>query len=96
MPNTDESQRKAATVVGVAYLAAIAPALFAEFYVANALIADAAADTAQNIITHERLFRLGIASNVLVFAIDVVLIAALYVVLKPVNRNAAWSPRSGG
>lgn len=89
VPNIDESQRKAARVVGVAYLLAIAPALFAEFYVANELIADAAAETAKNILAHERLFRLGIASNVLMFAIEVVLIASLYVVLKPINRNAA-------
>jgi hypothetical protein len=86
----DESQRKAATVVGVAYLFALAPAVFAEFYVRSHLIAfDNAAQTAQNIVAHERLFRLGIASNLTVFAADVVLIVALYIVLQPVNRGLA-------
>src|SRR6202035_2966483 len=86
----DESQRKAATVVGFSYLFALPPAIFAEFYVRTRLIAfDNAAQTAQNIMAHERLFRLGTASNLTVFALDVVLIIALYVVLTPVNRRLA-------
>src|SRR5207237_6512752 len=48
-----------------------------------------AADTARNIVAHERLFRLGTASNLTAFAIDIILITALYVVLKPINRNLA-------
>src|SRR5713101_1992389 len=74
----DESQRRAARVVGLAYLLAIPPALFAE-----------AVAAAPNLTAHERLFRLGTASNLAAFALDVVLITALYVVLKPVNRNLA-------
>jgi hypothetical protein len=86
----DESQRKAATVVGLSYLFALPPAIFAEFYVRAHLIAfDNAAQTARNIVAHERLFRLGTASNLTVFALDVVLIMALYVVLMPVNRSLA-------
>jgi hypothetical protein len=86
----DESQRKAARVVGFSYLFALPPAIFAEFYVRGHLIASGnVAQTAQNIMAHERLFRLGTASNLTVFAIDVVLIMALYVVLMPVNRSLA-------
>jgi Domain of unknown function (DUF4386) len=86
----DQSQRKAATVVGLSYLFALPPAIFAEFYVRTQLIAfDNVAQTARNIMAHERLFRLGIASNLTVFAVDVVLIMALYVVLMPVNRSLA-------
>jgi hypothetical protein len=86
----DESQRKAARIVGLSYLLALPPAVFAEFYVRSKLVAfDNAAQTAQNIIAHERLFRLGTASNFTVFAIDAVLIVALYVVLMPVNRTLA-------
>ncbi len=51
----DESQRKAATVVGLSYLLALPPAIFAEFYVRTQLIAfDNAAQTARNIMAHER------------------------------------------
>ncbi len=86
----DESQRKAATVVGFSYLLALPPAIFAEFYVRSHLIAFGnVAQTAQNIMTHGRLFRLGIASNLMVFAVDVVLIMALCEVLMPVNRSLA-------
>ena len=89
-PIPDDSQRKAAKVVGLSYLLALVPAIFAEFYVSDRLIAyDNAAETAGNIMANERLFRLGIAANLLVFAIDVVLITALYVVLERVNRNLA-------
>jgi len=86
----DESQTKAAKVVGLVYLLALVPAVFAEFYVSPQLIVHAdAAQTALNIMAHERLFRLGIASNLTVFAMDIVLITALYVILRPVNRNLA-------
>ena len=87
---TDESQRKAAIVVGFAYLFALAPAIFAEFYVrAQLVVSDNTPQTARNIVAHERLFRLGIASNLTVFALDVVLITALYIVLEPVHRRLA-------
>jgi len=86
----DESQRKAARVVGFSYLIALPPAIFAEFYVRAQLIASGnVAQTARNIMAHERLFRLGTASNLTVFAVDVVLIIALYVVLTPVHRTLA-------
>ena len=86
----DETQRKAARIVGATYLCALAPAVFAEFYVRGRLVVSGnAAQTALNIVAHERLFRLGIASNLAVFAIDVGLIAALYVVVNPINRSLA-------
>jgi hypothetical protein len=86
----DASQRKAAKVVGFTYLFVLFPAVFAEFYVRGQLLVfDNAAQTALNIVAHERLFRLGIASNLIAFALDIVLITALYVVLKPVNRSLA-------
>jgi len=83
-------QRRWARVVGFSYVFALLPAIFAEFYVSGRLfVSDNAIATAQNIIAHERLFRLGIASNLLVFATDVLLVTALYVVLKRVNRRLA-------
>jgi hypothetical protein len=86
----DESQRKAARLVGFAYLTALPPAIFAEFYVRTRLVAfDNATQTARNIMAHERLFRLGTAANLTVFALDAVLIISLYVVLMPVNRSLA-------
>jgi hypothetical protein len=86
----DESQRKAARVVGFAYLFAMATAIFAEAYVRGSLIvADNAVATAQNIMAHKLLFRLGIVSELVTFATDVTLITALYVILAPINRHLA-------
>ena len=78
MTDPDEIQRRWARVVGVSYVFALAPAVFAEFYVKGRLVSDNAIVTAQNIIAPERVYRLGIASNLLVFATDVVLVTALY------------------
>ncbi len=90
MTEPDAIQRRWARVVGFSYVFALVPSIFAEFYVSGRLIvSDNAIATAQNIIAHERLFRLGIASNLLVFATDVVLVTALYIVLERVNRRLA-------
>jgi hypothetical protein len=40
-------------------------------------------------MANERLYRIGIANNITTFAIDLVLIWALYVLLRPVSRNLA-------
>lgn len=85
----DDSQRKAARVVGLSYLLALPPALFAGFYVFGRLVARNPAETVQNVMAHESLFRLGIASNLISFLVDVALIAALYAALAPVHRALA-------
>jgi Domain of unknown function (DUF4386) len=85
-----QSQRTAAKAVGFVYLLAIVLSLFAGAYVnASLFVYDNAAETARNIMAHEQLFRLGIASDLISFAADVVLLTALYVVLEPVNRPLA-------
>lgn len=86
------SQSNAARLAGLLYLIAMATGLFAEFYVhfpSTLIVSGDAAKTASNIMANERLYRIGIANNIVTFAIDVVLIWALYVLLKPVNRNLA-------
>ena len=84
-----ESQRKAARVVGAVYLFDFV-AVFDQFYVRDRLIVDNnAVETARNIIAHERLFRLGIAVDLVEMAALVVLATALYVTLKTVNQNLA-------
>jgi hypothetical protein len=86
----EDTQRSAARVVGASYLLAIPPALFSGIYVASQLITGKdAAQSAQWITSHERLFRLGIASDLIAFTIDIALIAALYLVLKSVSRGLA-------
>ena len=84
------TQRRAAKIVGATYLCALPPAIFAEFYVLGQLLVSGdATATATNILAHERLFRLAIASNLTVFSLDVILFIALYIVLEPVDRIVA-------
>jgi hypothetical protein len=86
------SQAKAARIAGLLYLVAMATGLFAEFYVrfpSTLIVSGDAAKTASNILANEQLYQIGIANNLITFAIDVVLIWALYVLLRPVNRNLA-------
>jgi len=91
-PTTITSQYKAARLAGLLYLIAMATGLFAEFYIrfpSTLVVSGDVAKTASNIMANERLYRMGIANNIITFAIDVVLIWALYVLLRPVNRNLA-------
>jgi hypothetical protein len=86
----DATQQRAARVAGFLYLAIMAIANFGQVYVPSKLfVPNDAAKTALNIMATERLFRLGIASDLLTWAGDIVLIVALYVILKSVNRNLA-------
>src|SRR3954469_20473038 len=86
----NETQRRAAALVGIAYLLALAPAIFSEFYVSRELggRADMGA-TARNILEHQSLYRLGIASSLVVCGVDIALIAGLYLTLEPINRLLA-------
>lgn len=87
---TDESQRKAARVVGFTFLFAMVIVVLANYGINFRLIVPGnAVDTARNIMAHETLFRLNIACNLIYVVNVLVLLSALYVILKPVNRNLA-------
>lgn len=86
------SLNNTARLAGLLYLVAMATGLFAEFYVhfPSALVVSGdIAKTASNIVANERLYRIGIANNIITFAIDVVLIWALFILLRTINRNLA-------
>ena len=86
----DESQRKAARVAGFAFLFTMAIVVFANFAIHDRLIVPGnAAETARNILAHERLFRISIACDLGYSAGLVLLLAALYVILRPVSRGLA-------
>lgn len=83
-------QNNAARLAGLLFLIAMATGLFAEFYVhfpSTLIVSGDAAKTAGNIMANERLYHIGVANNIITFAIDVALIWALYVLVRPVNRN---------
>ncbi|MDQ8735028.1 DUF4386 domain-containing protein [Paenibacillus sp. LHD-38] len=88
--NTEASPIYYARIAGFGLLLMAVLAMFSNFSVLNGLIIpDDAATTANNIITNELLFRSGIVSFVIVLMLDVLITWALYVLLKPVNKNLA-------
>jgi len=85
----DESQRKAAKVAGLAYLTTFVAVVGVNFGIHDRLIVQNNAETARNILAHERLFRIGIVGDLIYCVGVVVLLTALYVILKPVSRGLA-------
>jgi hypothetical protein len=74
---------------GVLYLLIIAAGLFAQFVRARFVVPGNAAATASNITNDAFMFRLGLVADLSTFVCAVALTIILYVLLKPVNRNAA-------
>jgi Domain of unknown function (DUF4386) len=86
----DNSQRTAAKVAGSALLFSMVIVVFANYGLLNPLLVRGnAPETARNIIAHETQFRVVVTCFLAYSASVVVLLAALYVVLKPVNRGLA-------
>lgn len=86
----DESQRKAARVAGFAYLITFAIVVSVNFGIHDRLIVqNNTAETARSILAHEQLFRIGITGDLIYCVGVVVLLTALYVILKPVNHGLA-------
>jgi hypothetical protein len=77
-------------MAGVLYLFTSATAFFGEFFVRGRLILRGnAVQTARNVEASERLFRLGIASDLITVLGVIALVWALYVVLTPIDRKVA-------
>ena len=87
---TGADQNRLARTAGFAWLVIIVAGVFAEFYVRGSLVAagDAGA-TAANIETAEGLFRLGIASDLVMLVADIGVALLLYWLLRPVNQGLA-------
>jgi hypothetical protein len=86
----DQAQRNAAKVAGFALLFSMVIVVFANYGLLNPLlIRGNAAETARNIMAHETQFRVTVVCFLAYSASVVVLLAALYVILRPVNRGLA-------
>ena len=86
----EKSQRKAAKIAGVTGLLAVAIVVFGNYVLLGPLIVPRdAAETARNIMAHQTQVRLGLICFLLYSVNVVVLLAALYVILKPVNQILA-------
>jgi hypothetical protein len=86
----DNPQRTAAKVAGWSGLLTFAIVVFGNFVLLNPLtVPGNAAATAQNIVAHETQFRLTVVCFLTYSLGVVVLLSALYVILKPVNPGLA-------
>src|SRR6266581_4051905 len=86
----DNSQRTAAKVAGFSLLFSMVIVVFANFALLNPLLVPGnAAETARNIIAHQTQLRIAVTCFLSYSVIVVVLLTALYVVLKPVNPGLA-------
>jgi hypothetical protein len=86
----DESQRTAARIAGLACLISFVTVVAVNFGIFDRLIIRGnPAETARNILAHETLFRIGVAGDMVYCVGVVVLLTALYIILKPVSQNLA-------
>jgi hypothetical protein len=86
----NNSQRTAAKVAGFSLLFSMVIVVFANFALLNPLLVPGnAAETARNIIAHQTQLRIAVTCFLAYSVIVVVLLTALYVVLKPVNPGLA-------
>jgi hypothetical protein len=86
----DESQRRAARIAGVTGLLAVIIVVFGNYALLSPLIVPRdAAETARNIIAHQTQARIAVICFLLYSANVVILLAALYVILRPVDHILA-------
>jgi hypothetical protein len=89
------SLRSAALITGLALLVSVMAAPFAEIYVYPKLVVPfKATETAQNILANQTLFVSAIFSYLITFICDLLIAWALYILLRPVNKDlsllSAW------
>src|SRR5690349_845767 len=89
-PATETSPQIYARIGGLLYIVLIVAGALGELFIRDRLVVpgDAAA-TAGNILASPSLWRLGIAGDLVMHVCDVFVMWALYVLLRPVNRNLA-------
>src|SRR6266567_4922403 len=81
---------KAARVAGAVYLSMVVTAPFSLIYIPSTLIVRGnATATANNILAHETLFRLGIVADLITSIIFICVVLALYRLLSGVNKTLA-------
>lgn len=91
MPMNDQNRLNPyARLAGAMYLLTMATALFGEGYVRGSLyVSESSAQTAQNLLASNSLFRAALVTDLLTFSGVVVLVWALHRLLRPVHRELA-------
>lgn len=85
-----KSMKNTGRVTGILFLMLLVFGPFSMMYVPTTLIVqDDATTTAINIMASEGLFRMGIASDTIVFLLEIGIIALLYILLKSMDKTLA-------
>jgi hypothetical protein len=85
----NEAQRTAAKVAGVVYPISFLIVVAVNFGIFARLLVGNPAENARQILAHEILFRIGIAGDMVYCVGVVVVLTALYIILKPVSQGLA-------
>jgi hypothetical protein len=84
------AQQKAVKIAGLTYLLSTAIVIAVNFGInARLMVVGNAVETSKNILAHETMFRLSLAGHLFYCMGIIVLLTALYVILKPVNKTLA-------
>ena len=83
----EASPRPSARITGLVYLLYFLTAVLGEFFMRGLVVDGDAAATANNILAHEALFRLGLATGLIATACYIAVTALFYGLFKPVNRS---------
>ena len=85
-----KSIKKDARIAGLLYLITVLSGVLSLIYVPSKLIVwDNAAETYNNIVSHESLFKIGILSDLILYTTFIFLALALYKLLRKTNENIA-------
>jgi len=85
----DISLRKTAIFTGIAFILMLLLGIFGMPLYQNLIVPGDEATTINNIMANLLLFRLGIASYLIILILDVMVAVGLYVIFKQVNKNLA-------
>jgi Domain of unknown function (DUF4386) len=86
---TETSPRPTARITGVVYLLYFLTAILGELFLRGLVVSGDAAATANNILAHQPLFRLGLATGLIATALYIAVTALFYGLFKPVNRSVS-------
>jgi hypothetical protein len=74
-------------ITSVVYLLYFLTAILAQFFMSGLVVSGDAAATADNILAHQPLFRLGLATGLIATAFYIAVTALFYDLFRPVNRS---------
>jgi hypothetical protein len=81
------SPRPSARITGIVYFLYFLTALLGEFFLKGLVVDGDAAATANNLLAHQPLFRLGLATGLIATACYIAVTALFYGLFKPVDRS---------